>query len=132
MVLHECHCTGTHKMTYTLGQAAAASGRNRSTILRSIQKGRISAEKDANGQWTIDPAELHRVYPSVPSDSADTGAGATSSTGTQSALIRELERQIEDLRVDRDAWRDQAQRLLLAPPPRSLWWRRVFGGGKAE
>ena len=36
-----------------------------------------------------------------------------------------LESQVEDLRTDRDAWRDQAQRKRLT-------WRGLFGGGKAE
>ena len=128
-VLHECNCNGTHWMTYTLGQAAAASGKNRSTILRSIQKGKISAEKDANGQWTIDPAELHRVYPVIASDNASTDADATVRTEPQPALIRQLERQIEDLREDRDAWREQARRfmLLVEGPARRTWWQRLTG-----
>ena len=132
MVLHECNCNGTHWMTYTLGQAAAASGKNRSTILRSIQKGKISAEKDANGQWTIDPAELHRrVYPVIASDNASTDADATVRTEPQPAfeVIRQLERQVEDLREDRDAWREQARRfmLLVEGPARRTWWQRLTG-----
>ena len=50
-------------MAYTLGQAAKAVGMSKGTIAFSIKKGRISAQKDEFGQWSIDPAELHRVYP---------------------------------------------------------------------
>ena len=39
--------------------------------------------------------------------------------------VSRLEAQVEDLRSDRDAWREQAQRKLLT-------WRGLFGGGKAE
>ena len=50
-------------MTYTLGQAAKAVGMSKGTIAFAIKKGRISGHKDGLGQWSIDPAELHRVYP---------------------------------------------------------------------
>src|SRR3954470_21127825 len=50
-------------MAYTLTRAAAAAGRCKSTILRAIQSGKISAVRDdATGGWLIEPAELHRVY----------------------------------------------------------------------
>jgi len=53
-------------MSYTLGQAAKATGMSKSTILRAIKSGKISATKDeASGEWTIEPAELHRFYPTV-------------------------------------------------------------------
>jgi hypothetical protein len=49
---------------YTLGAAAKAAGRTKPTILRAIQAGRLSAAKDeATGAWSIEPAELHRLYP---------------------------------------------------------------------
>jgi hypothetical protein len=42
-----------------------ATGVNKSTILRSIKAGRISATKNDAG-WTIEVAELHRVFPPLP------------------------------------------------------------------
>lgn len=53
-------------MTYTLGEAAKATGLTKPTIAKAIKSGRLSATKNANGSYTIDPAELHRVYPPVP------------------------------------------------------------------
>jgi predicted site-specific integrase-resolvase len=50
-------------MKHTLGTAAKATGVARSTVLNAIKSGKISADKDANGNYAIDPAELHRVYP---------------------------------------------------------------------
>jgi hypothetical protein len=50
-------------MPYTLGQAAKATGKSKSTLQVAIKKGRISATQDDLGQYQIDPAELHRVYP---------------------------------------------------------------------
>src|SRR5215831_18790159 len=48
-----------------LSQAAEAVGMNRSSILRAIKAGKISATRDEHDQWQIEPAELHRVYPAV-------------------------------------------------------------------
>lgn len=50
-------------MAYTLGQAAQASGKSRSTIKRALENGRISGKKGDAGKWQIEPVELHRVYP---------------------------------------------------------------------
>ena len=49
----------------TLTQAAVEVGRTRSTLFKAIKVGRLSASKDAQGQWLIDPVELHRVYVAV-------------------------------------------------------------------
>src|SRR5450759_839665 len=48
---------------HTIATAAAAVGRNKTAILRAIKDGKISVAKDENGEWQIDPAELHRIYP---------------------------------------------------------------------
>ena len=52
-------------MAYSLKQAADAMGRTKPTLLRAIQTGKISAKKTEMGEWEIEPAELHRVYPPV-------------------------------------------------------------------
>lgn len=54
---------------YTLGTAAKATGKSKTTIQKALTNGRISAAKNDIGEWQIDPAELHRVYPPhVPSE----------------------------------------------------------------
>jgi len=53
-------------MGYTLGQAAKATGKSKTTIQRAIKSGRISALKNDIGEYNIDPAELHRVFDPVP------------------------------------------------------------------
>jgi hypothetical protein len=42
-------------MSYTLAAAAAACGMNKSTILRAIKSGKVSATKDEHGEWHIEP-----------------------------------------------------------------------------
>ena len=48
-------------MSYSLGAAAAATGLNKTSILRAIKSGKISGTKDVLGQWWVEPAELHRL-----------------------------------------------------------------------
>ena len=57
---------------YTIATAAAAVGRNKTAILRAIEAGKISVAKDENGEWQIDPADLHRIYPPLRSASMRT------------------------------------------------------------
>ncbi|MGB9045620.1 MAG: hypothetical protein WCC81_24570 [Pseudolabrys sp.] len=54
---------------HTIATAAATVGRNKTAILRAIKAGKISVTKDENGEWQIDPAELHRIYPPLRSAS---------------------------------------------------------------
>lgn len=117
-------------MPYTLGQAAKATGKQKSTILDAIRGGRLSAIRDDKNQWQIDPAELFRVYP----PNTDTEREETPPTHSKIELleekIRHQEREIrrleqtaddlradrEDLRSDRDHWRRQATHLLTHQP----------------
>ena len=50
-------------MGYTLAAAAAACGIKKSTILRAIKSGKVSAIEGEHGEWHIEPVECHRVYP---------------------------------------------------------------------
>ena len=67
----------SHTMALTLAQAAKATGLNRSTILRAIKSGRISGTRDDMGAWTVEPVELHRIFPPA---EAEPKAGAASRT----------------------------------------------------
>ena len=88
-------------MYYSVKQAAEATGKTKPTILRAIQKGKISAKKDEHGEWEIDPAELHRVYEPVPAGT-DTHTDANGTADSREIeLLREMladkDRQIEGL-----------------------------------
>ena len=50
-------------MRYTLGTAAKATGKAKSTILRAVKSGAVSATKAHDGSYEIEPSELHRVFP---------------------------------------------------------------------
>jgi len=112
-------------MGYTLGQAAKAVGMSKTSILRSIKSGRISAGRDELGQWAIEPCELHRVYPALTEDTV-TGNGTEERavTGGETALAEANARaavaearlfdsksMLEEIREQRDRWQQQAERL---------------------
>jgi hypothetical protein len=50
-------------MGLSLRQAADTCGKSRSTIHRALQSGKLSGTKDDNGEWSIEGAELARVFP---------------------------------------------------------------------
>ncbi len=104
-------------------EAAKLTGKQRQTIHKAIKEGRISATRGESGEWRIDPAELFRVYPPAStvndnqSDKVDAGLQRVDS-GLQREVellrerIREKNDIIDDLRQDRDHWRQQATALL--------------------
>jgi septal ring factor EnvC (AmiA/AmiB activator) len=103
-------------MPYSLKQAAAATGKSKPTILRAIQGGKISAEKDRQGEWQIEPAELHRVYSPV---SERNGSDETIWNDTQqadspveTALLRaevqQMRERFASLEIDREHERREA------------------------
>jgi hypothetical protein len=51
------------RMSYTLAAAAKATGLKKARILKAIEDGRIVGRKDQHGEWRIERAELHRIFP---------------------------------------------------------------------
>jgi hypothetical protein len=114
----------------TAKQAADETGKSKATILKAIKTGRLSGSKDDKGEWQIDPAELFRVYQHAPTDSQSSAPAHTTEHGGLSvelAAVRDklatleherqrergqLESQIDDIKQDRDFWRQQATALL--------------------
>ena len=133
-------------MSYTLGDAARAIGKSKTTLHRAIKSGRISATKTEDGSYSIEQAELHRVFPSVTAGTPPKLLPRNDEehlSNTLAALrtrleIQEKERErervllqetIADLREDRDKWRQQATSLLTdqrseptVPVRRRRWW----------
>ena len=130
---------------------------SKTSILRSIKAGRISAGRDELGQWAIEPCELHRVYPPLTEENdTGNGTGERAVTGGDAALVEanaraslleqrisvlrtildDMRGQRDDFREQRDAWQHQAeaaQRTLTdqreeAAKAQSLWrWLRNTG-----
>ena len=142
---------GGEHMAYTLGQAAEATGKAKSTIFKSIRAGRISACKDEFENWSIDPSELHRVYSPLPRETPgermrerDATGERSGETARETVTIRELqtkltlmEELLEQVRGERDRERQNHEdtkrhitALLAAPKEEKSsggWLQRLFG-----
>jgi excisionase family DNA binding protein len=130
-------------MQLTLGQAAQHAQVSKSYLSKLIHSGKITASRQPNGEFRIDPSELDRI-PALRSrgrsgnrtrerwDSQEKTAWERERE-TLLLLLHEREQQIQDLRQERDAWRQQAERaqqtLLLTAgaqheaPTSKRWWR---------
>lgn len=90
-------------MSYSLGEAAKATGRSKATIHRAIQSHKISATKDAaTGAWMIEAAELHRVFQPVSSKPPQNSAMRQSEIAGETGETVELRRRLEELREERE------------------------------
>lgn len=118
---------------YTLGTAAKATGKSKTTIQRAISKGNISAHKDQDGSYSIDPSELHRVFSLVTDETVSRDPNLDTSRphdetpelkakieALEAMLAREREA-LDEVREDRDAWKNQATALLAAPQKTTRW-----------
>lgn len=140
-------------MKLTLGQAAKETGVSKGTLSKAVKSGKLSAERNDDGSFAIDPAELFRVFPkqseTVTGERLETPDRVAETPLENMRLEVELEavrkeatilrETLDDLRSDRDAWRQQAERqsLLLEDRRRkevgatqSGWLGRLFGGGE--
>ena len=99
-------------MSYTLGEAAKATGKSKPTIQRAIKNGKIFAKKNEDGRYVIDPAELHRVFEPVTDNGNEGGALKQSEpTSDASLLQREIELLCEQLSREHETVSDLRRRL---------------------
>jgi len=127
-------------MPYTLGEAANAAGKAKSTIFKACKDGVISFSRDERGRFLIEPAELHRVFPPASAERSSqppTQQPRTNEETLKTAIERDfLKREVEQLRTlledmksERDEWRRQTQTLALTDqrkpeqPQRPRWKR---------
>jgi hypothetical protein len=131
-------------MTLTLAQAAEATGRSRSTLLRAIRKGAISASRDEAGGFLVDEAELARVFTISSPDAANGHAlpsldaalakpdAAETRISDKDAVIDDLRRRLDQADTDRRQALDRlaaAQERIAAlltdqrAMPARRWWK---------
>jgi hypothetical protein len=65
-----------------MGQAARETGLSKTTIWRAVKAGKMSAVKNLDGDYEIDPAELFRVFPHKPSHQSQVMASSSESVST--------------------------------------------------
>jgi len=126
-------------MVYTVGTAAKAVGKSKSTISKAIKKGRISAARKPDGSYEIEPVELFRVYPKVspgqPGQPVDVQSQVdgenTRETIELKARVAALLEKVEDLRADKAFLQSELSKtsaLLTHERGRPGLWRRLVGG----
>ena len=138
---------------FSLSQAARVARVSKATLHRAVKSGKVSAARQEDGSYRIDPAELARAYSldlnalasnsgEIPEPSQkplsdrldETGRNAleTPSESVRIAVmeadLRALKAMVDELRTSRDQWQQQAERatLALAAPGRP-WWKRMVG-----
>jgi hypothetical protein len=125
----------------SLREAALQAGTSKSTVLRAIKAGRLSAARTDDGGYSIDPAELFRVYPPESRGTKleqararvagqDATPELTELRIRNAALEAELKamqeillgerRRAEEIREDRERWHTQAERLALMAPSKPV------------
>ena len=116
----------------SLSQAAKLTGKSKSTINRAIKAGKLSATRHEDGTYSIDPAEVARAFDVEPlggTKRRDADPDGTRLLERIAALEAMLDREREisdDLKEDRDRWRQQATALLTDQRPTTHigvnWW----------
>lgn len=138
-------------MVYTLGEAAKATGLTKSGLAKAIKTGRISATRNENGSYAIDPVELHRVFPPVVDGQLNSESVQLDTAGKLAELATKIEALQDQLSREREWSRELSRRLdeeaaerrkltaLLthqpaaaakaseATPARPSLWRRLTG-----
>lgn len=120
----------------SLSQAARLTGRSKSTIGRAIKSGRMSATRNEDGTFGINPAELLRAFPKDGPEPArgrpEGGAGDGNETADLRARLAVAEALAEErARALEAAERNLAdlRRMLPSPAPVTAdrtarpWWR---------
>jgi hypothetical protein len=109
----------------TFAQAARLTGRGKMILARVVPGGLFAGSKEDGVSKNED--ESARVYP-FPAP-VETPAELRTRLALADERLTELKTMLEDMRRDRDAWREQAQRRLLPPPVESMsWWRWLRTG----
>ena len=124
-------------------EAAELVGLSKGAVINAIKAGKLSAEKDLNGEWKLEPVELFRVYKPVNNDYAPGGIGTerhdipdnTPSMQREIELLREmLLAKDEVIKTKEDALEDLRRAMLLLTSTQSQtvpqlrsWWARLLG-----
>lgn len=99
-------------MILTLRQAAELTGKSKSTLTRAIKSGRLSASRNVEGMYAIDPAELARAYRLVETTDAqhDARHGAPRNNELEANDVAILRLRLSLLADERDRERMTAER----------------------
>ena len=84
---------------------------SRPTLQKALKSGKISGSQDGNGHWTIDPAELARIYRPR---TEDTLSLPDSDAGNLSKVNRDLKANLDEVEKLRVQLADAEKRAAVA------------------
>jgi hypothetical protein len=106
--------------TVSLSEGARMVGRSKGTLSKALASGKMSFVERTDNGYAIDTSELFRAFPPkqpLPVVEARSETPVeTPETIRLRVEVEMLRQRVGDLATDRDAWREQAQRLLLEGP----------------
>ena len=109
-------------------------GTSTPTISRAIKSGKLSAKKLKGGGYEIEISELERVWPLLQNEPPETltmlGSETPNFTSNLELEVKLLREQVEDLKTERNEWRQQAQKvtaLIEDHSEKKGFWKRLIG-----
>ncbi|VTZ23150.1 hypothetical protein MPC4_50014 [Methylocella tundrae] len=123
-------------------RAARLSGKSKSTILRAIRSGRLSARRTDQGAYAVDPADLCRVYPAANTpieterfrgQNAEELVSANESNAIAPESVAEHAKVESKIGEARDRCRARAEHTVLtrSTPERRPWWVAAFSSASS-
>jgi len=103
---------------YTLLEAAEAVGKSKQTIYRAVKSGKVSATKDINNNYQIEPSELFRVFKPVAQNyTTKCNDPMQQEDAVKDMMIRQLQEQLDKtekrLQESEQERRDTQEKLTL-------------------
>jgi hypothetical protein len=96
----------SEQATFTLGEAARAVNRSKSTLSKAIKSGRLSCMSREGGEYQIDAAELFRVFPANSNSNPEIERLATPEGNWRTAVLQAqlegLSGELEQVKSERD------------------------------
>jgi len=110
-------------------QAAQAAGVSRWAIMRAINSHKLKAHRDNRNNWQVSTEDLdqwcaHSVrqqHPAHPSAHPDVGPELREKLAGETARADAAERARDQAELDRDRWREMAEKLAEKP---KRWWQK--------
>lgn len=118
-------------MKLSLNKASQTCGRSKSTLLEAIKFGKMSAPKNDQGHYSIDPAELYRVFPFKMTDHPEPQTTTSENHPETAVLKREVDLLREMLaksETNSEHWRCMAERqqVLLENRQYNGFFKKLF------
>lgn len=130
----------------TLTEAAEEIGKSKSTLLRAIKAGRLSAQRNEHGDYRVDASELYRAYPSR-SPQQDEPESATEpsldsnysdSMNRLLAMVNAKDNELSDIRDELEDAKErleehrEAARALMSPEDFDARLKKAVDAEKTE